>query len=601
MKGTTSLDFSQTPWGVDDWATWDRIRPQGTPLRGDSQYTHFLTIEVPETDPLVLVIRAAILYPTVKDQQSVPYLCPKREKTTPSYDKLWERINGWLTSLLDKETSAAALDRLKGIFPVQTQPFKVPELDPGAVQALPAYQKKLLNREGVPNWFELFLYPTEAYVNLCPGTIHSYFKTFPDSVILLARVLARLYQSALVQVQGILAKKAARLAARQKAERAEKRRLQFVSDCFFDADKKPKWSLRWRWEEVKKSTNELVKREEEEKEEKEEEEFESKLKEIYDAFAKDRDFAKFLGENLGNLMRGLGYSFAIDAAGAIPGIGPVIQVAIAATDIKGAVEATVNSSAAQERADRLTKRVTLVRKLKSASSSLTSSPTIAGAQIMALCVEDLAKASRQEALKEMGVSVSAAMLALVPGIPAAVSASGKLGFRLYGFLASVYAEYLAMKSWEALITNTNRQPKDVMSAYQDFDWMKAVVVRQALAVQSAAKKSSGQKPVEQAINGLGGEVAEYIGIANELEKLNKDISETKQAVDAEWQFFANAALLLGREEDLTTMKQNLQAWVASATEPKYLRISRITLTPLQPAPPASNPLRPPGRSSRRNL
>jgi hypothetical protein len=590
--GTPSLEFSQTPWSRDVWRTWDRIRDRGTPLRKDSKYTDFLTIEVPETDPLVPVIRAAILYPTVKDQKSVPYLCPKWEKTTPSYDKLWERINGWLTSLLDKETSAAALHRLNEIFPGQTQTFKVPELDPGAVQALPAH-KGLLNRKGVPNWFELFLYPTEAYVKLCSGAIHRYFETFPDSVILLARVLARLYQNALVQVQGILAKKAARLAARQKAERAEKRCLQFVSDCFFDADKKPKWSLRWRWEEVKKSTNELVKREEEEKEEKEEKEFESKLTEIYDAFAKDHAFAEFLGENLGNLMRGLGYSFAIDAAGAIPGIGPVIQVAIAATDIKGAVEATVNSSAAQERAERVTKTVTNVtnhvngvRKLKSASSSATGSPTIAGAQIMALCVEDLAKASRQDALKEMGVSVSAAMLALVPGIPAAVSASGKLGFRLYGFLASVYAEYLAMKSWKALITNTNRQPKDVMSAYQDFDWMKAVVVQQALAVQSTAKKSSGQKPVEQAINGLGGEVAEYIGIADVLEKLNNDISETKEAVDAEWQFFANAALLLGREEDLTTMKENLRKWVASATEPKYLRISRFTLTPLRPAPPA---------------
>ena len=266
------MDFSQTLWGPDVWKTWNTIRPPGTPLRKDSKYTHFLTLEVSETHPLVLVIRAAILYPTVKDQKFVPYLCPKWEKTsTPSYDKLWERINGWLTSLLDKETSTAALDRLKEIFPGQTQTFKVPELDPGAVKALLDH-KGLLNREGVPNWFELFLYPTEAYVKLCPGAIPNYFKTFPDSVILLARVLARLYEFALVQVRGILAEKAARLAARQKAERAEQRRLQFVSDCFFDAANNPKWSLHWRWEEVKKSTNELVKREEEEKEEKGEKE-----------------------------------------------------------------------------------------------------------------------------------------------------------------------------------------------------------------------------------------------------------------------------------------------------------------------------------------
>ena len=116
------MDFSQTPWSQDDWTTWNTIRRPGTPLRKDSEYTHFLTLEVSETHPLVLVIRAAIKvpYPPVKDQEFVPYLCPKWEKTrTPTYDKLWERINGWLKSLLDEGTSTAALARLTEITSVR--------------------------------------------------------------------------------------------------------------------------------------------------------------------------------------------------------------------------------------------------------------------------------------------------------------------------------------------------------------------------------------------------------------------------------------------------------------------------------------------------
>jgi hypothetical protein len=416
-----------------------------------------------------------------------------------------------------------------------------------------------------------------------------WFRKNMEAARLLARLIAYPISSAILRPSQARAE----AAAQAKAEAYELQHARnYVHACFFGSAGNARYRLAWKWEAISRAANEATHEEETEPEVSRDEEASA----IIAKFCEDGAFKDFLVANLKAAwgLAGLSKTFGVAILEGLPVIGPVAQAATAAGSAVTVVRTHLRASASEERAktQQTSEEIKLARlrgkpgrtpaQVKAQKLKLTAG------KLLVRCVEELGDGVRNDALKELGVSVTAAALALVPWVPASVSASGKLAYQVYGFLAQLHAEYRAVTEWRALCAAT-RGVDATFAQFEEHDWMKLCVARAALGARTRGV-SDAEALQEQGVEALVGEIASWNEIADDLHAACGHASELREGLEQEGGLVQDVMVVaLNRKEPPEARRSRLLKWLDEVGSPSYFAIR-----PLEPRPPSAPARQRPG-------